>query len=141
MSDRPSADKDTTFLFRLAEAGVSSARHMLENLAKGSSLANEPAVRAALHLAREYGETRFREQLMDAARGRSANICAVSPLPRSSIWATARRRVESPTSSERAASSPRSRGRGSCARESQGYTSGQLVTEPNYRRVQLGWVE
>ena len=52
LSDRPSADRDTTFLFRLARHKAPAARAMLENLAK-SPLSDESGVRAALHLARD----------------------------------------------------------------------------------------
>jgi hypothetical protein len=63
LSDRPSADRDPTFLFRLAEAGAPLARPMLEALAKGSPLADEGAVRAALYLARDHGRADMREAL------------------------------------------------------------------------------
>jgi hypothetical protein len=141
LSDRPSADKDTTFLFRLAEAGVSSARHMLENLAKGSSLANEPAVRAALHLAREYGETRFREQLMDAARSPKREhlrgFAAAALFDLGDREAASGIADELGKSRQLAALAWSGLVRAGVA----GLHSGQLVTEPNYRRVQLGWVE
>jgi hypothetical protein len=54
LSDRPSADRDTTFLFRLADAKVTSARNMLENLVKAPGLADAIAIRAALYLARDH---------------------------------------------------------------------------------------
>ncbi len=63
LSDRPSADKDTSFLFRLADARVPSARPMLESLSKGAMLGDECAVRALLHLGRDYGWERASEQL------------------------------------------------------------------------------
>ncbi len=141
LSDRPSSDKDTTFLFRLAEAGVSGARHMLENLAKGSSLANEPAVRAALHLAREYGETRFRAQLRDAAhspkREHLRGFAAAALFDLGDRDAAVGVADELGKSRQLAALAWSGLVRAGCA----GLHSGQLVTEPNYRRVQLGWVE
>ncbi len=141
LSDRPSADKDTTFLFRLADAGVGGARQMLENLARGSILGSEPAIRAALHLAREYQDGRFREQLLDTAKspkrehlrgfaaaalfdlGESAAACAVADELCSSrqlgslSWCALVRAGQA------------------------GRQSGVLVSEANYRRLQLGWVE
>ena len=39
LSDRPSADRDTTFLFRMARARAMSCKPMLEGLAKGGPLA------------------------------------------------------------------------------------------------------
>jgi hypothetical protein len=69
LSDRPSADRDTTFLFRMARARVPNARPMLEMLAKGPPLADEISVRAALCLARDYGRDDLRAALVDAATG------------------------------------------------------------------------
>jgi hypothetical protein len=141
LSDRPSSDKDTTFLFRLAEAGVAGARHMLENLAKGSALASEPAVRAALHLAREYKEPRFREQLIDAARSpkrehlRGFAAAALFDLGDHDAASGVAQELEKSRQLAAVAWS------GLVRAGRAGLHSGQLVTEPNYRRVQLGWVE
>jgi hypothetical protein len=68
LSDRPSADRDTTFLFRMARAGATSARPMLEALAKAVPLADEVAMRAALYLARDHGRDDLRGGLLEAAR-------------------------------------------------------------------------
>ncbi len=69
LSDRPSADRDMTFLFRLADAKAPSARGMLEALAKPLPLGDETAVRAAMHLARDYGRDDLRAELGLVARG------------------------------------------------------------------------
>jgi hypothetical protein len=69
LSDRPSADRDMTFLFRLAQAKAASARPMLETLAKPVPLADEIAMRAAMHLARDYGRDDLRRELFAIARG------------------------------------------------------------------------
>jgi hypothetical protein len=71
LSDRPSADRDMTFLFRLAAAKAASAKGMLETLAKTGSvpLADETAMRAAMHLARDYGRDDLRKELLAVARG------------------------------------------------------------------------
>jgi len=68
LSDRPSADRDTTFLFRMARAGAASARPMLETLARVAPLADETGLRAALYLARNHGRGELRESLVEAAR-------------------------------------------------------------------------
>lgn len=57
LSDRPSADRDATFLFRMARARLPSARPMLETLAKDGPLTSEVAVRAAAFLARDHGRS------------------------------------------------------------------------------------
>lgn len=69
LSDRPSADRDTTFLFRMARAKATVCRPMLEALVKAPPLADEVAVRAALYLARDHGRDDFREALVELARG------------------------------------------------------------------------
>jgi len=69
LSDRPSADRDTTFLFRMARACVPSAKPMLEMLAKGPPLADEVAVRAALCLAKDYGRHDLKAALLEVASG------------------------------------------------------------------------
>jgi hypothetical protein len=68
LSDRPSADRDTTFLFRMARAGAVSAKPMLEALARVVPLPDEVSMRAALYLARDHGRDDLRSALLDAAR-------------------------------------------------------------------------
>ena len=71
LSDRPSADRDTTFLFRMARARAASCKPMLEGLAKGGPLApltDEVSVRAASYLARDHGRADMKEALLDCAQ-------------------------------------------------------------------------
>jgi hypothetical protein len=68
LSDRPSADRDTTFLFRLAAARCPSARPMLESLTRTLPLADEVSVRAAMYLARDHGREELSAALDTAAR-------------------------------------------------------------------------
>lgn len=67
LSDRPSADRDTTFLFRMGHRGATSAKAMLETLARTTPLADEPGLRAAAVLARDHGRSDMREALAEAA--------------------------------------------------------------------------
>jgi len=67
LSDRPSADRDSTFLFRMARAGMLSARPMLETLAKDLPLSSEVAVRAATFLARDHARADMAAALLAAA--------------------------------------------------------------------------
>jgi hypothetical protein len=69
LSDRPSADRDPTFLFRMAREGSAAARPMLETLARTQPLADEAAIRAALYLARDGARPELRAALVDAALG------------------------------------------------------------------------
>jgi hypothetical protein len=67
LSDRPSADRDTTFLFRMAKARALSGKPMLEGIAKGSPLTDEVSVRAASFLARDHGRDDMKDALLDCA--------------------------------------------------------------------------
>ncbi|MEJ7731772.1 MAG: hypothetical protein WKG00_21495, partial [Polyangiaceae bacterium] len=67
LSDRPSSDRDMSFLFRLARTGAPGARPMLEGIAK-VPLVDEVAVRAAGSLARAYGREDLRRELLALAR-------------------------------------------------------------------------
>lgn len=67
LSDRPSADRDMTFLFRMAQARAASCKPMLEGLVKTTPLQDEVAVRAASYLARDHGRDDMREALVDCA--------------------------------------------------------------------------
>ncbi len=66
LSDRPSADRDTTFLFRLARVGAPSVRPMLEAIARGSGPADETTLRAWMYLARDHGRDDLRALLVQA---------------------------------------------------------------------------
>jgi hypothetical protein len=67
LSDRPSADRDTTFLFRMARARAASCKPMLEGLVKSPPLMDEVAIRAASYLARDHGRDDMKEALVDCA--------------------------------------------------------------------------
>ncbi len=67
LSDRPSADRDTTFLFRMARSRASVAKAMLEATARGVPLADDVAVRAALFLARDHARDDMRDALVETA--------------------------------------------------------------------------
>lgn len=67
LSDRPSADRDMTFLFRMARAGAASAGTMLDALTRTLPLSDEAAVRAAVYLARNRGRQDLRSALAEAA--------------------------------------------------------------------------
>jgi hypothetical protein len=69
LSDRPSADRDTTFLFRLAASGAASVRPMLETYARAVPLNDEVSIRSALFLARDHGRDDLKGALEAAARG------------------------------------------------------------------------
>jgi hypothetical protein len=76
LSDRPSADRDMTFLFRMAESRAPCARPMLDVMVRGGGgagpvlLADELAVRAAMYLARDHGRADLVDALAECAAPR-----------------------------------------------------------------------
>lgn len=141
LSDRPSADKDTTFLFRLAQARVPSARPMLESLAKGTPLGDECAVRALMHLGRDYGVPRAGEQLLriaSAPRKDPVRALAASALFEIGERAPAVDCARSLLASRNVTAQ--------CWAQiveaaDRGAWPAQIVDELSFRRLQLGWVE
>jgi hypothetical protein len=67
LSDRPSADRDVTFLFRMARAGAASVKPMLESIAKDLPLSSDAAIRSASFLAKDHGRADLAEALLRAA--------------------------------------------------------------------------
>lgn len=140
LSDRPSAHRDTTFLYRLAAARVKSARSMLESLAKGKSLASVTGIRSALYLARDHGREDLRDALLDMAsnprreplRGlAAAALCdAGGELPEGLSAVLARSKQLSTVAWALLIDLRRAH-----------RIQGDLVSEATLRRVQLGWVE
>ena len=139
LSDRPSADRDTTFLFRLARQKAPAARAMLEGLAKGP-LCDESSVRAAFHLVHDYGDRRPLEALRTAAT--SPRREAVRGLATALLFDAGERE----TALEYAPTLLGSRhlaslGWGALIQAAHAKPSSELASEPNVRRLQFGWTE
>ncbi len=152
LSDRPSADRDTTFLFRLARAGAVSARPMLEALARTVPLSDETSLRAALYLARDHGREDMREALAEAATaGRREEFRGMAA---AALWDA------SPLAAGEGAERARSRARDMAdellasrvmgnvawgalirAAAKPGAPGEPLLTETPYRWIQWGWLE
>jgi hypothetical protein len=152
LSDRPSADRDTTFLFRMARAGAISVRPMLEALVRNRPLADDTSLRAALYLARNHGRHDLREALADAAgRGRREDLRGMAA---AALWDA--------TSLDEEDSAAATRGRLSdvvgellCSRivgnvawaaliraaAKGGAGLNPLLTESPFRWIQWGWLE
>jgi len=151
LSDRPSAERDPTFLFRLAEAGVSGARPMLETLAKGPGLMDASAIRSSLYLIKDHGRRELRTQLVAAAG--SARCEELRGIAAAALYEAG----EIEASGAHAAKLLKSRNvstvtwaalvRAALADRLVGTATGlkkpstMLLTETNHRRIQLGWVE
>jgi hypothetical protein len=138
LSDRPSADKDMSFLFRLAAAGVPLARPILEAFMR-THRTSDGAVRAALHLARDYGVERCRDQLLAIAQGerrervRGLAAAALFDLGEHVLALDAAREL---LASRHHASLAWGTLLGVWAA---GRGRGPLVTDARFRQIQLGW--
>jgi hypothetical protein len=141
LSDRPSADRDMTFLFRLALARAPSARPMLEGLAKQEPLADEVAVRAAMHLVRDHGKSELLHAVADVAR--SPKRDDLRGVASAALWdAGDRDRAKELSSGLSSAHAVSAVAWGSLlGAAASGRAEGLLLSEPTFRRVEYGWVE
>lgn len=144
LSHRPSADRDTSFLFRLAHAKHDAARPMLEALARTKPLGDEVALRAAFVLAKNYEQSAFLRDILEAAdSGTRADLRGIAA---AALWDLGERAravalAEALAGADdlsaqtwaalvhAAASAPSAR------------QPSEIVTESNFRRVQWGWIE
>jgi hypothetical protein len=140
LSDRPSAERDSTFLFRLAAARAPSARPMLEGLARGTR-ADEVSVRAALHLCRDYEQERFAGWLLQA--GKSPRKDALRGLAAAALYDCDRQSEALALCAELEGSRhlPAIGWTSLVRAAAAGARSGALVSEANFRRVQQGSCE
>ena len=138
LSDRPSADRDTTFLFRLAEASAPCARTMLEGLVRAQPLGDEVAVRAAKCLAKNYGRADLLPALQRASiEGKRDDLRGLAA---AALWDVgdregARRGADELAGSRTLAAQVWS------ALVRRPPANGDLLDEPRFRRVMWGWVE
>jgi hypothetical protein len=141
LSDRPSAERDATFLFRLAAAGVLGAKPMLEGLARAAPLSDESAVRAALHLSRDYGQERQLSALGQA--GRSPRQDGLRGLAAAALYDCGRAGEALQLAGELEGSRqlPALGWALLLQVTAAGGRSGRLVSELNFRRVQQGACE
>jgi hypothetical protein len=142
LSDRPSADRDPTFLFRLAEARVPAARGMLENLTKTPGLTHAMGARAALYLIRDHERRDLCEELGELAKNHRRE--ALRGLAAAALYDAGEAQTPLALGAELASSKQLATSIWGNLLTAAG--AGRLVTrsvvdEPTYRRVQLGWVE
>jgi hypothetical protein len=140
LSDRPSADRDTTFLFRLAAAKASAARPMLEGLAK-SPLTDELAVRAAMHLARDHGKVELKKAIAEVAMGKRDEVRGVAA---AALWDLGEKELAKKTAARAEDCrfiSSMTWGALVTAASAGKFSPASVLAEPTFRRVQWGWVE
>jgi len=152
LSDRPSADRDTTFLFRMARAGAMSARPMLEAFVRTRPLADEVSLRAALHLALDSDRADLCEGLAQAAVGCKRE--ELRGMAAAALWDAAPRNRPEPLAKMRAQARDvaddlmTSRVVGNVAwgalvraASKGGFGAQPLLTETPFRWIQWGWLE
>jgi hypothetical protein len=152
LSDRPSADRDTTFLFRMARAGAPSARPMLEGLVRALPLADEASIRAAFYLLCERDREDLCDALSQAAMG--AKTEELRGMAAAALWDAAPRVAADRGAAMRARAceaadalmSSRVVGNvawGALVRAASkgGRGSEPLLTETRFRWIQWGWLE
>lgn len=141
LSDRPSAERDTTFLFRMAAARVLTTKPMLESLAKTSSRAPEVALRAQLYLLRDHGREDFRNRLVNAARPTAAG--SLHGLAAAALFDAGERclALELCTALSASRHVPDIAWAGLVCASARAGSVADVVSEATFRRVQLGWLE
>lgn len=143
LSDRPSADRDTTFLFRMARARAASCKPMLEGLAKTLPLGDEVAVRAASYLARDHGREDMKDALLDCAQ--NAKRDELRGMAVAALWDAGARQKARDLSDELVTSRNISNVawgalvRAAHARHGDG--DFVVISETPFRWVQWGWLE
>lgn len=142
LSDRPSADRDTSFLFRLAAAKAQNARPMLEALAKKVPFDDDVAIRAAMHLVRDHGRKELRGSIDEAVhRTKRDDLNGVAA---AALWDLGDRGAASRAAE--ALKGSKSVSTAIWASLIIAANDGKLdmpvmLSEQNFRRVQWGWIE
>jgi hypothetical protein len=141
LSERPTADRDTTFLFRLAMAGTPSVRPVLEALAKATPFTDEIAVRAAMHLARDHGQKHMRDAIVELASGKRDDGRGIAAAALWDLHETDLARAAAEEAENSRTISSVAWGalvRAACEGR---FSPSNMLGEPTFRRVQFGWVE
>jgi hypothetical protein len=139
LSDRPSADRDPSFLYRLAEARVPAARPMLESIARGP-LRSDTAIRSAMYLVRDHGRHDLRDAL--GALARNARQEALRGIAAAALFDLGERDVLTCVVDDLVKSRQLGTATwGALIRVAGAGALDRLMAETTYRRLQLGWVE
>lgn len=140
LSDRPSCDRDPSFLFRLADAGLTEAEPLLESMVHGEAFEDGQAIRAAICLVRQSGRGDLVERLERTAR--SARSEALRGLAAAALF-DAGQREQALELADELVNSPKlpTLGWAALIRAAGSGRLARIVTESSFRRVQLGWVQ
>ena len=140
LSDRPSAERDLSFLFRMGEARLPTAQPMLESLVKSQTLSNALRVRAIRVLIRHYGREDLLQRLLDVARSPSRE-------PLGGLALAAIVDCHGPPLTEITGDCLKSRNHSDLGFSllvrmgSLQKRASPILTEENYRHLQCGWLD
>jgi hypothetical protein len=141
LSDRPSADRDTAFLFRLAAARAPTVRPMLEGATRVLPLADEVGIRAASYLLHDHGREEMRGALEQAAR--AAKREDLRGFAVAALWDAGAvdlaRELANDTIKSRSLQSAAWAALVRAAATNK--WDRPLIDEPSLRRIQWGWLE
>jgi hypothetical protein len=138
LSERPSAERELSFLYRMAEARHASVKPVLESLCKHSSGLSEWSVRALGHMVRDFEKTENTLKLIELTK--SAKHEELRGLSLACLYdATPQLLEQVSTELDQSRKLPTAVW-GALVRVALACgTRERLVTEPMFRRVQLGW--
>jgi hypothetical protein len=140
LSDRPSAERDLSFLFRMAKAKATTTRPMLETLSKEPQLSNENAVRAAGYLLKDGDREDLQRRLLELVRSTKREDLRGLALAALHV-------ARPQTVADFAPDFSRSRQLQNAVFSAlvrlaqKGQSTKDLLSEPVYRRGQLGWLD
>ncbi len=140
LSDRPSAERDLSFLFRMAKAKAPTTRAMLESLTRTPLLAHENAIRAAAYLLKLEDREDIQRRLIDLVK--STKREELRGLALAALYEARPAIVEEllpDFSRSRQLQNAIFSAMVRLAQKRQ--CTQELVSEPVYRRAQLGWLD
>jgi hypothetical protein len=140
LSDRPSAERDLSFLFRMARARATTTRPMLETLLKEPQLSNENAVRAAGYLLKDADRDDLHRRLLELVR--STKREDLRGLALAALHTAKPEAVADSTPDFSRSRQLQNAIFSALVRLAQkGLSTRDLLSEPVYRRGQLGWLD
>jgi len=140
LSDRPSAERDLSFLFRMAETNAPSTRAMLDSLTRAPVLVHENAVRAASYLLRQEPREELFRRLLELVK--STKREELRGIALAALYEVRPSMVEDALPDFSRSRQLQNAIFSALVRLAQsGQLADGLLTEPVFRRAQLGWLD
>ncbi len=140
LSDRPSAERDLSFLFRMAQAKAPTARSMLDNLTNAPHLTDENAVRAAAYLLKQEDREDLQRKLIELVK--STKREELRGLALAGLYEARPAIIEDLLPDFSRSRQLQNAIFSALVRLAQKRQCTQdLLSEPMYRRAQLGWLD